>query len=237
MFGGALRPNYPIFRAYDLGTRRHIEAMAYLYVLMYEAEHVFTLKRSKGPIDATIEQLSRENRCRLTEFASVATEDDAACEAFLHHQLRSKRVVRGEGTEFFQINPAELDLAISQAREFVAEFLVAKKKAEELARTEADACFPAVQPSSADLVIYWRLLRVRAAQDHLAIQRDYFESKLKLSIGHALALDGVATWKGQRRRSFDVAAFRAGEPQVYAAMDRRFGTESYSRTFRIQRPT
>jgi len=58
--------------------------MAHVYVLRHGNEDVFKIGRTKGPISKTIDQLSRGNPYRLTEFARIETDDDAACEAFLH---------------------------------------------------------------------------------------------------------------------------------------------------------
>jgi len=83
--------------------------------------------------------------------------------------------------------------------------------------------------------IYSKLLNVREAQDRLKVQRDFFESKLKLSIGRACSLERLATWRGHWRPHFDVLMFREREPEIYAEMARRFETQSYTRIFRIQR--
>jgi len=117
----------------------------------------------------------------------------------------------------------------------VTEFLSAKARADSLSKEEEDSALPAVKRSVSDLEIYGELLKVRESQDRLKVQREFFESKLKLSMGRAISLEGIATWKGQWRHSFDVQAFRVAEADLYAEMYRRFGTESYKRFLRIQR--
>ncbi|MFY9854923.1 MAG: GIY-YIG nuclease family protein [Terracidiphilus sp.] len=209
--------------------------MACVYVLRQDAEDIFKIGRTKGSVTATIEQLSRGNPCRLTELARIETEDDVACETFLHQRLRSRRVVQGGGREFFRISPQELNEAIRDAKEFVSEYLSVKSRAEEMSELETDAQFSPVKPTREDLDIYTKLLNVRESQDRLKVQRDFFESKLKLSIGRACSLEGVATWKGQWNHRFDVSAFREAEVDLYAELYRRFGADSYSRRFLIQR--
>lgn len=209
--------------------------MACVYVLRHGNEDVFKIGRTKGTIPHTIDQHSRGNPYRLTEFARIETEDDVACETFLHQRLRSKRVVEGGGNEFFRIDPAELTAAIREAEEFVTEFLSAKARADSLSKEEEDSTLPAVKPSVSDLEIYGELLKVRESQDRLKMQREFYESKLKISMGRAFSLEGIATWKGQWRHSFDLQAFRVAEADLYAEMYRRFGTESYKRFLRIQR--
>jgi len=146
--------------------------MACVYVLRHGDEDVFKIGRTKGPVSQTIDQLSRGNPYRLTEFARIETADNAACEAFLHRRLRAKRVVQGGGSEFFRIDPKELNEAIEEAREFVTEFLAIKAQADELSNEEADAALAAVKPSQSDLEIYGKLPRVREAQDRLKVQRE-----------------------------------------------------------------
>lgn len=167
--------------------------MACVYVLRQGNEDIFKIGRTKGTVAATIEQLSRGNPYRLTEFAKIVTEDEIACETFLHQRLRTKRIILGGGNEFFQISPSEIQEAIREAGEFVTEFLSVKSQAEELSKTETDPQLNAVKPTQSDLEIYSKLLSVRESQDRLKIQRDYFESKLKLSMGRACSLERVAT--------------------------------------------
>jgi Meiotically up-regulated gene 113 len=209
--------------------------MACVYVLRHGNEDVFKIGRTKSTIDRTINQLSRGNPYRLTEFARIETEDEVACETFLHQRLRTKRVVKGGGNEFFQIDPIELNAAIDEAKEFVTEFIAAKAQADELSRIETDAALASLKPSESDLVVYSNLLSVRESQDRLRVQREFLEAKLKLRMGRACSMEGIATWKGQWRQNFDIQAFRAAEADLYAELFRRFGTESYKRFFRIQR--
>lgn len=209
--------------------------MGCVYILKNGHENVFKIGRTKGPLDRTIEQLSRGNPLPLSEYARIETEDHVACETFLHQRLRTKRLVRGGGSEFFEVDPSELNSAIKEAEEFVNEFLKAKKEAEELSGVEEDSTALSVTPSPIDLEFYSKLLQVREAQDRLKIRKQYFESKLKISIGRSPGLQGLATWKGQWSHHFDVPLFRETEKSLYAELYRRFGSEAYKRTFRIQR--
>jgi Meiotically up-regulated gene 113 len=101
--------------------------MAYVYVLRHGTEDVFKIGRTKGTIAQTIEQLSRGNPYQLTEVAQIETEDAVACETYLHQRLRSKKVVAGGGNEFFRLDWAELNTAIRDAKEYVSEYLAAKR--------------------------------------------------------------------------------------------------------------
>jgi hypothetical protein len=208
--------------------------MACVYVLRHGSEDLFKVGRTKGTIAKTIDQLSRGNPYRLTEFARIETEEEIACETHLHHALRSKRVVDGGGTEFFRIDPGELREAIRNAEEYVTEFLSVKRQAEKLSLVE-DLAVESVKPTPVEMELYSQLLKVREDQDRLKAQRNYFESKLKLSMGVSSALEGIATWKGEWKHTLDVPTFRAAEPGLYEELYRRFGSESYRRKFLLQR--
>ena len=209
--------------------------MGCVYVLRHGNENLFKIGRTQGSVQRVIEQLSRGNPYRLTEFDRIETEDAAACEAHLHQALRSKRVVRGGGTEFFEVEPLELKAVLRKAEEYVTEFLAVIKQAEALNGTEMDSSAPPVKPTPREVSIYSRLLTIREEQDRLSVQRKYCESKLKLTIGTSCALEGIATWKGSWRQQFDVPAFRAADPQLFAELYRTYGSEAYKRTFLLQR--
>jgi len=211
--------------------------MGCVYVLRNGNEDVFKIGRTKIPLERVVKSLSRGNPYRLTKFARIDTEDDVACEAFLHQRLRSKRIVLGDGTEFFQVTPSELAQALHDAEEFANEFLSAKRQAEELSNIEEDSNAGLIAPSECDVEVYSRLLQVREAQDRLKVQRQFFESKLKISIGTSTGLEGLATWKGKWGQHFDLPGLRKAEPDIYARLFERFGDETYRRTFRIQRFT
>jgi hypothetical protein len=208
--------------------------MGWVYVLRNGTEDLFRIGKTTGPLDRAIEKLSHENSFPFTEFARIETEDQIACEAFLQ-RLRSKRVVKDAETEFFEVGPSELRQALSEAEEFVAEFVKAKKEAEELSAIEEDSSRQAVKPSSCDLAFYHKLLRVREAQDRLKIRRQFYESKLKISIGHASSLQGLATWNGHWYQHLDLQSFRDADKGLYARLFQMFGSETYKRTFCIQR--
>jgi Meiotically up-regulated gene 113 len=182
--------------AYQGRPERH-GLMACVYVLRHGEENIFKIGRTKGTVAQTIEQLSRGNPYRLREFARIETEDNVACETFIHQRLRTKRIVQGGGIEFYRVDPGELQNLIRDAEEFVTEFLTAKKQADELSLIEVDVPSGALKPTQSDLEIYLKLLKVREEGDRLKVQRQFLESKLKLSIGRACGLEGLATWKGQ----------------------------------------
>jgi hypothetical protein len=208
--------------------------MGCVYILRDGIRNVFKIGRTKGPLKGKIKQ-PNDHSCTLAEFARIETKDHIACEAFLHQRLRSRRVIHEDGSECFEVGTSELKDAICEAEDFVAEFLKTKAEAEELSTIEEDSTSNSVKPSSSDLEFYSKLLKVRDAQDRLKIRREFYESKLKISIGRASSLRGLATWKGHWYQHFDLRSFRDADNDLYKNLFQMFGSESYKRTFCIKR--
>lgn len=204
--------------------------MGCVYVLRNGTRNEFKIGRTKGS-----KQLAHQANSRLSEFAEIQTEDEIACETFLHQRLRSMRIINSDGTEFFEVSPSELAQALHEAEEFVDEFLKAKQQAEDFSRLEEAPNARLIAPSASDLEIYSKLLKVREAQDRLKVRRQFFESKLKVSIGFFSGIEGLATWKGSWQKHFDLLALRKQDPDLYAGLFDRFGNETYKRTFRVRR--
>ena len=201
--------------------------MGYVYVLRSGGENLFKIGRTGGDVDFRIRQLSTGNPHALTKFDVIETEHDALCETYLHRTLRSKRVGDGTAREFFAITPTELEGVIREAREFLAEFVARQQQAEALAGEESDGRI--VTPGSEEWAMYKGLLEMREEQDASAFKRELLENKLKLAIGRADGLEGIATWKTQARERFDEAAFRLADPKTFQAYVR----SSRMRVFRL----
>jgi len=183
--------------------------MARVYVLRNGNEDVFKIGRTRQDVDSRRRGLATGNPHPLTTFDVIETEHEALCERLLHRRLRSRRV----SGEFFAIVPAELEAAIRETRELLADLVASQKEVRHLAQEESDGLV--LKPGSAEWSLYQNLLEVREAQDHYAFQRELLENKLKLTIGHAEGLEGIAMWKTQERRQFDEASFRLERPEMF----------------------
>jgi hypothetical protein len=210
--------------------------MGGVYVLRQGGLDEFRIVRTSQALLPLIDRLSEKTAGRLEEFSTVKTADDVACETYLHQSLRPKRKLDWTGFEFYALSSAEMSVAVMDAQWFVSELVAASQAAEQLEKIEPDPGLPAVEPSSQDLATYSRLLRVRDAQDHLKAQRELCESKLKLSMGNATAIKGIATWKGSWRNSLNIEALRGAEPALFENLIQRFEKKSYTRYFKLHRP-
>ena len=190
--------------------------MAYVYFFRSGNENLFKIgKTARDDVEDRIRDLSTGNPHPLTVFDAIETEDEDECEKYLHKILRSKRSRESAAQEFFEVAPDVLKSVIQDAREFLSEFLATKRAAERLADEKSEDRM--VAPRDEDRTIYRRLLEVREQQDRCEYERKHLENKLKLAIGTAAGLAGIASWKTLAKRRFDEAAFKEEEPEFYQA--------------------
>ena len=187
--------------------------MAHVYILQSGNENLFKIGRTDGDVEARIRQLATGNPYRLTRFDVIETELDSLCETYLHRTLRSKRSLSSEAREFFSITPEELMSVLSEAREFLAEFVANQAEADRLAEEETDGVL--LKPGDAEWSIYKSLLVAREEEDAQRYQRQLIENRLKIAIGRAEGLDGIATWRTQAVERLDQVAFKTAEPEIF----------------------
>lgn len=151
---------------------------------------------------------------RLTTVHEIEAETHtaaAACEAYLKGFLQAKRL---PGTdEFFELSTAEAHGAAEEGRRYLAEDLPRQKEAARLAHEDCDGSI--VKPGDADWEAYRRLMLAREAEYRAGAEKVRLENQLKLRIGRAAELEGVATWRAHRQRKFDEAEFKAANPDLW----------------------
>jgi predicted GIY-YIG superfamily endonuclease len=149
----------------------------------------------------------------LTEFDVIETEHAVQCETYMHHRLRSKQYRRGEGKEWFEVDPDELAQVISDARHYLAEMLPAIAEAGLLS---AQACEDRVlQPTDGVMETYRALVLVREKHDTLGFEKDYLEAQLKKIIGTATGIDRVADWKTIHSHRLDGDLLKQEQPHIF----------------------
>jgi hypothetical protein len=72
-----------------------------------------------------------------------------------------------------------------------------------------------LKPGDPEWSIYSEFLAVREEEDAARFQRLLLENKLKIAIGKAEGLDGIATWRSQAVERLDQLAFKFAEPQIF----------------------
>jgi len=203
--------------------------MAYVYVRRSGTENLFKIGRTASDdVEDRIRHLSTGNPHRLTEFDVIETDDADEWERYLHKRLRSKRVRESSAQEFFEVTPEVLKSVIQDARAFLPEFMSTKQAVEFLADEKSEDRM--VTPGDDEQALYERLLEVREQQDRCEYERRHLENKLKLIIGTAAGLDGIASWRTRMVPKLDQAAFREAHPELY----RTYVKTSYERRFDLR---
>jgi hypothetical protein len=202
--------------------------MGLVYMLRSGEEDLFKIGMTRGDVDVRKKGLATGNPHPLTEYASIQTDHPSKVESFLHGLLRSKRSRRSEATEFYEIAQPELDAAIQEARDYADRDLPQEAEVERLA---AEVCEDRLlTPATDDWAIYTQLLHAREAHDRASHARNRLEWKLKLRIGTAYGLDGIATWRTITSSRPDLEALSRDHPDLYASYLR----ESHSRRFDLR---
>jgi T5orf172 domain len=201
--------------------------MPFVYALQSGDENRFKIGRTTGDPAARKKNLATGNPYGLTIVDQVETESEILCETYLKRLLRAHRCAAGDATEIFAITLEELHCAFEDAREFLREYLPVEQEAELLATAQSDG--RVLTPGHHELEIYQRLLQIRQEEDRLRLEREFAESELKLAIGTADGLLGIATWKTREQKRFDQNTFKSAYPDLWE----NFSRVSRHRTFRL----
>jgi hypothetical protein len=173
-------------------------------------------------------QLNGGSSQGLSLFEVVETENESVCEAFFHSLLSTRRIVRGGGKEFFQMDSED------HMRQIIDNFREMACRLENARRAVADfdnvQCTKALlEPISTDMelleqlqAIESRLLEIKEETEYLNFQRELIQSQLKQRIGSSLGIRGVAIWETKIRRNFSEELLRNRDPEMYQKLFDRF---------------
>jgi hypothetical protein len=191
-----------------------------VYILQEGQSNIFKIGRTSGNVEDVVRTLHRGNSQPLSLFDVVVTDQESACEAFFHRRLRSKRVARGGGREFFELEPVEMRQAISTFRRMFEELEAARCAISELSGQQSTDRL--LDPIPEDEQLLNRLIKNKEEQEYLRFECELIESKLKQRIGTAAGLRGIATWKTQLTRRFNESLFRASDRERYELLLERY---------------
>ena len=198
-----------------------IRRMEYIYALRQGNEDIFKIGHAADV--ETRRKALRTGNPALTAFDRIETDDGRDGERFIHKRLDAKRL----GGEWFAVTADEASEAMQACRDFLEHELpkLKKERGEELALKVVESG-PEMLPSSEDLVSKYReLRRLRAEKWRIEIEEERLVLAIKLAIGTAKGIEGVATWETRDCPRFDNARFKADHPDTY---------ESYVNTQRVR---
>jgi hypothetical protein len=159
----------------------------------------------------------------------IETEYETAIEKYIHRRLSTKKIINGSASdEFYAVSEAELQPIIAEARD-LNEKMPTIEQAEELGAEQPDGSIK--DPGNAALTIHYELREIEEKKALLDFRQEYLVSEIKLNMGTASELRGIATWKTRTFRRFNTEAFQIDHPDLYE----KYLSPSISRTFLLEK--
>jgi hypothetical protein len=195
--------------------------VGYVYVFRHGDDDQFKIGRTAN-VEKRLKQLQTGSPKPLTVFDVIETADARDGEAFLHRRLAHKCLI-GEN---FALTPDEIREAMGQARSLLDELPQRRETQERLEPLSSIESSDEMLPPTAELVeqrrrlLHIRIEKARRMADiaDLMLEEERLEAAIKLAIGVAKGIDGVATWQTRDgRRRFDPEWLKADDPELYAA--------------------
>jgi len=161
-------------------------------------------------------------------FEVVECESESVCEVFFHRLLSTRRIDRGGGKEFFQMDSEEhMRATIEKFRGMAARLESARLVVRDFKNIQCTQVL--LEPVSGDKELLSklqevdaRLLEIREETEYLNFRRELIQSQLQQRIGRSLGIKGVATWETKVRKNFSEQLLRERDPDLYQELLERF---------------
>jgi hypothetical protein len=189
--------------------------VGYVYVLKIgTAANLWKIGKAKNQSERlkAHRTMSTERLLPYVEIASVHYSD---LETFVTHRLQGRRWLSGEGSEIYEADRSVIDEAVAAAQQWEAIVLPRMRQAAELAGQSCDGT--ALTPDEAVMELHRERLRWKQAEWIAKQEGERIDAELKLIIGVASELLGVATWRSGVATDFDEARFRCEHEELYEA--------------------
>ncbi len=194
--------------------------MGTVYVFREEQSNCFRVGRTKEDVGRAHKRVENGNPRSLSLYREIKTEQASACEAILHRLLAARRVSTGGGTEFFEVDPSELENVLSRTERIFEEIVSSRHDVDELKMIKhVKPERPAVQK---DLALRKKLAELEQEQAAIKVQIEWLRLQLQRQVGEAAGISGVASWQVETRRNFDEAVFEEREPDLYQSVLEQF---------------
>lgn len=214
-----------------------IRLMGYVYAFRHGHEDEFKFGQTTN-LEQRRKTLQTGCPKPLALFDYLETDDYKDGEKFILRRLAHKRLTG----EFFAVTADEAREAMEACRAYLENELPRWREedheVDELSTIESG---PEMLPTSEDVLEKYRqLLRLRAEKnlrkieiDRLEVEELRLETAIKLAIGPAKGIEGVATWEtGDSRRTFNSETLKAVNPELYEMYLTKFDQTR----FRTERP-
>ncbi|MET8871021.1 GIY-YIG nuclease family protein [Nocardia sp. NPDC004604] len=194
--------------------------MGYIYAFRLGGEDLFKIGQT------TMTPAKRRNSLQtgcpypLSLFDAIETDEYKALEKYIKDTWADRRGEEG-GSEIYRFTGVEVPQVFVQCRAWLTDELPKKRQVEQLEDVEPN---PTVLPSDDTvdgLRRRWIELNAREQQlridcDRVAAEKTRVETELKLAIGTASGIAGVATWERTlERRLINPDLVKAADPELY----------------------
>jgi hypothetical protein len=203
--------------------------MACVYIFRHGKESKFKIGRTKKSAEIRLKELQTGNP-DLTVYDVIETEYDTAIEKYIHRRLATKKIINSSSSdEFYSVSVAELQPIIAEAYEYNCECLPMIEQAKGFGAKEPDGSIK--EPGNATLAMHQELREIEEQMARLAFRSEYLVAGIKMAMGTASELRGIATWQTVTSKRFNSAAFKAEHPDIY----QQYLSTSISRVFRLEK--
>ena len=143
--------------------------------------------------------------------AKIANDDPPECESFLQHYFESKCVDRK--AKLFRLGTEDLGIAAKAAEGFARRFLPLHHAVERLKTQSSNNRL--VPPEERHRELCRQIRELREQEFRISKRRELLENELKVAIGTAAGIEGLANWRSHAQSSFDRERFRAEQPEMF----------------------
>ena len=200
-----------------------------VYVFREGVSNIFKIGLTRSTdVEPRRRQLNGGSSQGLFLFEVVETDNESTCEAFFHRLLSTRKVARGGGNEFFEMDSEEhMRQMINQFRDMATKLENARSAIADLEKAECNSVMLEPTPSDEQLLLQLqaveaRLLEIKEETEYLTFEREVIQGQLKQRIGESLGIRGVATWETKIRRNFSEELLRERDPDLYENLLERF---------------
>jgi hypothetical protein len=199
-----------------------------VYILRQGTDNLFKIGRTGPSVETRRRQLATGNPNELSVFDIIEAliGHGPRLETSLLNALRPNRVRDGGGRDFFRITPEELQPHIENTRA-LAQHISIREEATRLAQVESDGRL--LEPTADDFAKREEVDKLLQQEAILRAQIEMIYDTLKVSIGTADGIKGVATWRSHEVSRLDQRAFRLDHEDLYHL----YLTPSMQRPFKV----
>jgi|SRR5581483_8273254 len=200
--------------------------MSYVYVQQCGDTNLYKIGVGRDP-DARRRNLQTGNPYPLVEIDRIETDYPSVLERFFHNRLEPQRSRRSGATEFFEVDRSKLEVELREGRRWNATFLPMKAQVVALGNERSED--RVVAPTDVLAELAQRLRVARAVRYTAAREEERLECEMKLAIGVASGIDGIATWRTRAKSAVNLALLKREQRRVFELYQR----VTYDRPFKL----